>query len=207
VATSLRLALALTVLGAVACHPGPPPPETRVLWQRAYADQAQAAYGQALADARDLERAVGDLVEQPRPASLAAARAAWVHARASYARTEVFRFAGGPIDAVERLVDAWPIDEGEIDYVVERPFSGMINEPALHPALSAEHLKGVRSFVVGTGGVGHYTGFNSDHRAAEEFKNDTRFGVLEVTLGTSSYEWRFLAVGGTTLVSGNDRCR
>jgi hypothetical protein len=108
-------------------------------------------------------------------------------------------------DAVAGLWDA--LYDGGADLVLAGHEHNFQQFAPMDKAGQVDRVKGVRSFVVGTGGVGHYTGFNSDHRAAEEFKNDTRFGVLEVTLGTGSYEWRFLAVGGTTLVSGNDRCR
>jgi hypothetical protein len=72
-------------------------------------------------------------------------------------------------------------------------------------ALDRDH--GVRSFVVGTGGIDFYEGFNTNHKAAEEFKQDNKYGVLELTLDAGSYQWRFVAVGGAVLVSGSDRCR
>jgi hypothetical protein len=66
---------------------------------------------------------------------------------------------------------------------------------------------GMRSFVVGTGGIDLYTdGFGTAHKASSEFKQDTKFGVLEVTMGAETYSWRYVAVGGAALVSGSDRC-
>jgi hypothetical protein len=67
--------------------------------------------------------------------------------------------------------------------------------------------RGMRSFVVGTGGIDLYTdGFGTAHKAASEFKQDTKFGVLELTMGADMYSWRYVAVGGAALVSGSDRC-
>ena len=49
-----------------------------------------------------------------------------------YSPTEVFRFYGGPIDddnGPEGLLNAWPLDEVFIDYVLGNPDAGIINDP------------------------------------------------------------------------------
>src|SRR3546814_6083146 len=46
-----------------------------------------------------------------------AARGAWVAARVPYQQTEVFRFGNPIVDDWEGKVNAWPLDEGLIDYV------------------------------------------------------------------------------------------
>jgi hypothetical protein len=60
---------------------------------------------------------------------------------------------------------------------------------------------GIREFVVGTGGSGHY-GFLDVKDANYEFGNATDFGVLRLRLGENSYSWEFVAVNGAVLDSG-----
>ncbi len=82
-----------------------------------YADIAQAEYEDSLTAARALEDAVATLVASPSAETLHAARAAWLAARVPYQQTEVFRFGNAIVDDWEGRVNAWPLDEGLIDYV------------------------------------------------------------------------------------------
>lgn len=82
-----------------------------------YADIAEAGYADSLTAAKRLQLAVADLVTAPSDATLQAARAAWIDARAPYQQTEVFRFGNPLVDDWEGRVNAWPLDEGLIDYV------------------------------------------------------------------------------------------
>ena len=82
-----------------------------------YAELALAGYGDALAGARTLAERIAVLTKQPDDARLQAARAAWKSARRAYMQTEVFRFGNPVVDAWEGRVNAWPLDEGLIDYV------------------------------------------------------------------------------------------
>src|SRR5690606_27371691 len=54
---------------------------------------------------------------RPDAGTLAAAREAWIAARVPYMQTEVYRFGNPVVDAWEGRVNAWPLDEGLIDYV------------------------------------------------------------------------------------------
>jgi putative iron-regulated protein len=94
-----------------------------------YADIAEAAYGDSLTAAIDLQGAVEALIAAPSEQTLAAARAAWIAARPSYQQTEVYRFGNAIIDDWEGRVNAWPLDEGLIDYV--DPAYGQSEENAL----------------------------------------------------------------------------
>ncbi|WP_370528964.1 imelysin family protein [Paracoccus sp. AK26] len=95
-----------------------------------YADIALATYGDSLSTAQALRRAVGDLVADPSPETLAAARQAWTAARVPYQQSEVFRFGNPIVDDWEGRVNAWPLDEGLIDYVAEGTPSTEDNELA-----------------------------------------------------------------------------
>lgn len=83
----------------------------------AYADIATAGYADSLETGRSLQAAVEALVADPSEATLAAARAAWLAARVPYQQTEVYRFGNPIVDEWEGKVNAWPLDEGLIDYV------------------------------------------------------------------------------------------
>jgi putative iron-regulated protein len=82
-----------------------------------YADIALASYEDSLTTALALKAAIDALVADPSDATLNAAKAAWVAARAPYQQTEVYRFGNPIVDAWEGRVNAWPLDEGLIDYV------------------------------------------------------------------------------------------
>ena len=82
-----------------------------------YANIAEAAYGDALSTARDLDAAIDAFLADPTEAGLEAARAAWRSARTPYMQTETYRFGNAIVDDWEGKVNAWPLDEGLIDYV------------------------------------------------------------------------------------------
>ena len=82
-----------------------------------YADLAHAKYEDSLIAARDLQGAVNQLIAEPTEANLANARDAWRAARIPYQQSEVYRFGNAIVDDWEGKVNAWPLDEGLIDYV------------------------------------------------------------------------------------------
>ena len=82
-----------------------------------YADVAHAKYSDALSTAQALDTAIDALIATPSDATLKAAREAWLVARNPYQETEVYRFGNPIVDEWEGKVNAWPLDEGLIDYV------------------------------------------------------------------------------------------
>ncbi len=82
-----------------------------------YADIAEAKYRDSLETAKKLQIAVRNLVRNPTQITLAQARTAWLQARIPYQQTEVYRFGNNIVDEWEGRVNAWPLDEGLIDYV------------------------------------------------------------------------------------------
>jgi len=95
-----------------------------------YADIAQAKFEDSLSSAKGLESAVQALILAPSQARLEAARRAWISARVPYQQTEVFRFGNAIVDDWEGKVNAWPLDEGLIDYV-DTNYGGPSDENAL----------------------------------------------------------------------------
>ncbi len=82
-----------------------------------YADIAHAMYSDSLATAKTLHSALERLVADPSETTMLAARAAWLAARVPYQQTEGYRFGNAIVDDWEGKVNAWPLDEGLIDYV------------------------------------------------------------------------------------------
>jgi hypothetical protein len=66
-------------------------------------------------------------------------------------------------------------------------------------------VRGIREFVVGTGGKSHYS--IEIPIANSEVHNDTAFGILKLVLHPASYAWTFIPEAGQTFTDvGNDAC-
>ena len=145
-----RTLVAIALLTSAACRgrtapdPGVTPAsgtsETVGRVARHYADIAAATYEDAAAGARALRAAIDALVAAPTADRMATARQAWLAARTPYVQTEAFRFYDGPIDRVEMLINAWPIDESYIDYITGAPEAGIVNDAKGTPELSGPAL-------------------------------------------------------------------
>jgi hypothetical protein len=74
------------------------------------------------------------------------------------------------------------------------------------PQGRADPERGIREFVVGTGGGGEEAPI-SDPIANSEVRIDNVDGVLKLTLRPNSYEWEFVPVEGESFTdSGGDQC-
>lgn len=82
-----------------------------------YADLAHANYADALNAAQALNERIDELLANPTAETLSAAKQAWLQARVPYQQSEVFRFGNAVVDDWEGQLNAWPLDEGMIDYV------------------------------------------------------------------------------------------
>ena len=63
-----------------------------------------------------------------------------------------------------------------------------------NPAGDADPERGIRAFVVGTGGRSHY-GFD-DPAPTSELRDSDTFGVLALTLHPDGYDWAFSPIAG-----------
>jgi hypothetical protein len=73
------------------------------------------------------------------------------------------------------------------------------------PDRVGDDAKGIRAFVVGTGGIGFYS--FRDRAANSEARSDSSYGVLKMTLRDGGYDWRFQNTGGTAFTdTGTDTC-
>jgi putative iron-regulated protein len=119
---SMTLVLAIGATGAFA--------QDRGAVVATYADIAEAAYSDSLITAEALQSAVKTLIAMPSEESLVDARSAWLAARAPYMQTEVYRFGNPIVDDWEGKLNAWPLDEGLIDYVASGYFGSQENDQA-----------------------------------------------------------------------------
>ena len=82
-----------------------------------YTTIAHAVFEDALITARSLSGHVDTLLNAPSEKNLEAVKVAWKAARVPYQQSEVFRFGNANVDDWEGQLNAWPLDEGLIDYV------------------------------------------------------------------------------------------
>ena len=108
-----------------------------------YSELVFTTYSEAYAKGVILQNDINSFLENPSLIGLELARESWKSARAPYGQSEAFRFYKGPIDndnGPEGLLNAWPLDEVYIDYVVGAPNAGIINNPTEYPVISKELL-------------------------------------------------------------------
>jgi putative iron-regulated protein len=134
-------ALLFTLISPSPAATNPPAaslPELKRAVVHNYAAMMRSAYGDSLTTAKRLSATVEAFLVTPSPETLKQCRRAWLDARAPYVQTEVARFYEGPIDKLEPLINAWPIDEHYVDYVAEDPDAGIINTTNKYPAITRE---------------------------------------------------------------------
>ena len=121
---------ATTAIALITCAAAPAFAQDKAEVLGTYADIAQAGYEDSLTTAQTLQAAVETLIATPSAEALQAAKSAWLAARVPYQQTEVFRFGNAIVDDWEGKVNAWPLDEGLIDYV-DASYGGETDENQL----------------------------------------------------------------------------
>ncbi|MDF9755288.1 putative iron-regulated protein [Pseudomonas sp. TE6288] len=101
-----------------------------------YAEMVHAVYSDSLSTAKQLQTAVDAFLAKPDDQTLKAARDAWVASRVPYLQSEVFRFGNTIIDDWEGQVNAWPLDEGLIDYT-DKSYEHALGNPAANANIIA----------------------------------------------------------------------
>jgi hypothetical protein len=73
------------------------------------------------------------------------------------------------------------------------------------PGGALNQARGIREFIVGTGGVNH--GGLGTIKANSKVRNTTTYGVLKLTLNATDYSWKFVPVAGQSFTdSGTTSC-
>jgi putative iron-regulated protein len=125
---------AIVAAVALAAAPAVAAPPTADAVLKHYGDLAQAMYTDSLTTAKDLQVAIDGLIAKPTEDNLLKARAAWKAARVPYMQTEGYRFGNAIVDDWEGKVNAWPLDEGLIDYVDTASYGDSSDENPLYTA-------------------------------------------------------------------------
>ena len=81
------------------------------------------------------------------------------------------------------------------DHIYER-FMPMASGATLASPPVADATYGIRQFTVGTGGEAHHG--LATTLATSQVRNDTTFGILKLTLHSTTYDWKFLPIAGST---------
>jgi hypothetical protein len=116
------------------------------------------------------------------------------------------RFSSGPHHTSARAIDLWnTLARAGVDVVISGHDHIYERFAPMNANGKVDQNAGTREFVVGTGGVSHY----SIERIAgnSEVRNNTTYGVIRFSLQSRSYEWQFVPVrGGRFSDNGAGRC-
>ncbi len=116
------------------------------------------------------------------------------------------RFSSAEHGDIPAMADLWrALVEGGVDVALAGHDHDYERFAPMDADGKADPARGMRSFVVGTGGKSFYT-FEKIHPTSE-VRNGNTFGVLKLTLHPTSYDWEFVPVeGGTFRDSGSASC-
>jgi hypothetical protein len=116
------------------------------------------------------------------------------------------RFSSGEIQGESRYQPFWQaLYDANADLVLVGHAHNYQRWAPLDPSGNFDPQRGIREFVVGTGGRGFHRVTPLLH--GEELANDDTWGVLRLTLGWKNYTWQFVPVAGRTFTdSGSDLC-
>ena len=123
--------------------------------------------------------------------------AIWHHPRWTSGTTH------GPTSSVAPLYTA--LHDAGVDLLLSSHERNYERFAPLDPAGQLDPARGIRQFVVGTGGRGRYP--FGPPMPGSEVRNDTTFGLLALTLRDSTYQWQFVPEAGRTFTdSGSGNC-
>ena len=108
-----------------------------------YAAIVYASYEDSYNEAKELQTAVNSFTANPSEAGFDDCKQKWLDSREPYGQTEAYRFANGPIDDAngpEGALNAWPLDEGYVDYIRGGVDSSIISNTSAFPNLTATIL-------------------------------------------------------------------
>jgi hypothetical protein len=109
--------------------------------------------------------------------------------------------------ATARVQPLWQVlNEEGVDILLTGHEHSYERFAPMNTAGARDDTRGVRLFVVGTGG-GNLRPFENPPLPTTEVRNDETWGVLKLDLGQGRYSWHFLPVEGSTFTdSGAGTC-
>ena len=115
------------------------------------------------------------------------------------------RFSSGPHGANASMQPFWDaLYEAGADVVLTGHDHIYERFAPMAPDGRADAARGIRSFVVGTGGRSLYAIANAAPNS--EFRQNTAIGVIRFELEESGYRWRFIPTTGAPLDEGSASC-
>jgi hypothetical protein len=116
------------------------------------------------------------------------------------------RFSSGPNGGDARLRDLWvALYDGGVDVVVTGHDHMYERFAPQDPDGRPDAVRGIRQFVVGTGGANLYRFARVAPNS--EVRGEGTWGVIRLTLRTADYAWEFVPVdGGTLRDTGSATC-
>jgi len=105
------------------------------------------------------------------------------------------RWSGGQYADDARMAPLWNVlYDARADVVLSGHDHNYQRYPPMNKRGAIDKARGIRSFVVGTGGGARLYGLRPDPR--RQTATDTTPGILKLTLRPAGYAWRFLPVAG-----------
>ena len=116
------------------------------------------------------------------------------------------RFSSGDHGSDNSMQDIWQtLYDAGADVVVSGHDHDYERFGPQTPSGVADAARGIREFIVGTGGASHYA--VGTPIANSQVSNEDTFGVLKFTLHATSYDWQFVPIAGSTFTdSGTGTC-
>ena len=106
-----------------------------------YSNIAEANYKDALVLAQQLHNSILDFMKNTNDENFNLVKISWLKSRTAYQQTEVFRFGNPIVDDWEGKVNAWPLDEGLIDYVDNTNYYPSENDFSNFNVIANKNLK------------------------------------------------------------------
>jgi hypothetical protein len=115
------------------------------------------------------------------------------------------RFSSGPYGNDDSTAALWSaLYDSGADVVLSGHEHSYERFAPQGPAGELDRRRGIREFVVGTGGRAH-RGFESLARNSQR-RDSTSFGILALTLRPEGYDWKYVPAGGSFSDDGSARC-
>lgn len=119
--------------------------------------------------------------------------------------TTVMTWAHGERHPDERLRPIWNVYAAGVDVVVNGHVHNYERFAPRDPDAKADPIRGIREFIVGTGGKSHQAFVQV--RPNSEVRNNDSYGVLKLVLTPGRYTWQFIPVPGASFAdSGHGDC-
>ena len=113
-------------------------------------------------------------------------------------------YSSGPNGDNARLAGLWQmLYEQGVDVIVSAHEHLYERYAPMSPDGQRNDARGIRQFIVGTGGAGLYTVLRAHPQSEIQI---VAHGILKLTLGAQGYDWAFLQADGVRADSGSEVC-